>query len=315
MSGTYTHQSPNSSFTVSQRELAEFSKRFPETATFSNRIAELFWFNLYALEKDQGVDPNDVLREVLALEEGKPTFRKPTPFEREPLNGLMHTHWFSARFVPHNIVYELRADGIRNAAETFFPNGLVETDAIRDFADAITYAPFEQRQARGGLTGEWIIYAAEDQTYYLCCCSHKSGKEIHKDIIRYARRDFPQLKWFSENRDVIARVYAEDLDALFRKEEAKMIQVPTSDYSTNEVLCALDYDNLGQYCTNFLLAMLATLLQMDEIHLLDSFAMQSPKERLIAELKQRGLLIEAHLDELKTRGVKMTDFKRVRRTD
>src|SRR5215475_10355971 len=108
MDGIYTYKSSKSEFTVTQRELGEFSNRFPETSAFRNRIAEFFWFNLYALERDQGVDPNDVMREILALEEAKPTFRTPTPFERMPLKGLMHTHWFSARFIPHNIVYEHR---------------------------------------------------------------------------------------------------------------------------------------------------------------------------------------------------------------
>jgi hypothetical protein len=89
MNGIYTYQSSNSAFTVSQQQLAEFSERFPETTAFRNRIGEFFWLNLYALEKDQGVDPNDVLREVIALEQGKPTFRTPTPFRRRPLKGLM----------------------------------------------------------------------------------------------------------------------------------------------------------------------------------------------------------------------------------
>ena len=310
MSGIYTYQSSNSAFTVSQQELAEFTKRFPETSAFRDRIAELFWLNLYALEKDQGFNPNDVLRSVVALEQGNTTLRV-APFNRKPLKGLMHAHWFSARFIPQNIVNELGSDGIMNAAIAFFPNGVVEADAIPGFVHAVTRAPFEQREERGAVTGEWIIYAAEDQNYYLCCCGHKSADHIHKDIIRHAHRDFPRLKWFHENREIVAQVYAEDLDALFRRDDAKVIQMPTSDYSMNELLRALDYNDLGQYCTKFLGAMLASLLQMDELHLLDSFAMQSPKEHLIAELKQRGLPIEAHLDELKAK-VKMDGFARRR---
>jgi hypothetical protein len=228
MNGIYTYQSSNSSFIVSQQELADFAKRFPETAAFRNRIAEFLWFNLYALEKDQGVDPSNVLREIIALESGTKTFRKPTPFDRKPLKGLMHTHWFSARFIPHNIKYGLGPDGIKNAAEAFFPNGLIEADAIRGFADAITYGAFEQRKAKGGLTGEWIIYAAEDQNYYLCCCGHKSAHHIHKDIIRHARRDFPLLKWFKDNLNVVAQVAAEDLDALLRRGKVKTLNTVCS---------------------------------------------------------------------------------------
>ena len=130
MDGIYTYKSSKSEFTVTQRELGEFSNRFPETAALRNRIAEFFWFNLYALEKDQGVNPNDVLREIIALESSTNTFRKPTPFERKPLKGLMHTHWFSARFIPHYIKYGLGPDGIKNAVEAFFPNGVIEADLV-----------------------------------------------------------------------------------------------------------------------------------------------------------------------------------------
>jgi hypothetical protein len=56
----------------------------------------------------------------------------------------------------------------------------------------------------------------------------------------------------------VAQAIAEDLDALFREDEAKMFQVPTSDNSMNELLCALDHENLERYCTKFLLAMLAS---------------------------------------------------------
>ena len=306
MDGIYTYKSSKPEFTVTQRELGEFSNRFPETAAFRNRIAEFFWFNLYALEKDQGVNPNDVLREIIALESSTNTFRKPTPFERKPLKGLMHTHWFSARFIPHNIKYGLGPDGIKNAVEAFFPNGVIDADAIPGFADAITYGAFEQRRAKDGLTGEWIIYAAEDQNYYLCCCGHTSGKYIHKDIIRHARRDFPLLRWFKDNLDVVAQVVAEDLDSLLRTGKVKTLNTVCSSEELNLLLCSLDYDNLQIYCKEFLVIMLASLLNADDLHLLDNFAMQSPKERLFAELQRRGLRPDADLNTIRGALIKMT---------
>ena len=313
MNGIYTYKSSNSEFTVTQRELAEFAERFPELAAFRNRIAEFFWFNLYALEKDQGVDPSDVLREIIALESGTRAFRKPTPFERKPLKGLMHTHWFSARFIPHNIKYGLGPDGIKNAIEAFFPNGIIEADAIRDFTDAITYGAFEQRRAKGGLTGEWIIYATEDQNYYLCCCGHKAADHIHKDIIRHARRDFPLLKWFKDNLDVVAQVVAEDLDALLCTGKVKTLNTVCSSEELNVLLGSLDHDNLQIYCNQFLVIMLASLLNVDDLHLLDSFAMESPKERLFAELQRRGLRPDVDLNRIRAALSKMTQTV-VRRT-
>jgi hypothetical protein len=87
---------------------------------------------------------------------------------------------------------------------------------------------------------------------------HRSAGHIQKDVIRHAHRDSPPLKWFIESRELVAQAIAEDLDALFREDEAKMFQVPTSDNSMNELLCALDHENLERYCTKFLLAMLAS---------------------------------------------------------
>jgi hypothetical protein len=139
----------------------------------------------------------------------------------------------------------------------------------------------------------------------LCCCGHSSSDFIHKDIIRYARKDFPHLQWFKENRELVGQVIAEDLDAVFRNDNAKIINVPTSDYATNELLCTLDYDNLEKYCTKFLLAMLASLLNLEEIHALDAFAMQSPKEHLLKELTRRGLPADYNLDKIRA-GLKIT---------
>src|SRR4051794_7381094 len=173
MSGTYSYQSFRGTFTVSQNDLSEFSKRFSETAEFRKRIAELFWLNVYALERVYGVNPYKVLEQVLALEQGRPTLRKPTRFRAKPLKGLMHTHWFCARFIAQNLVNELGPDGITNAANAIFCDGF-DADTISTFVHTITCEPSQRRAARGRLSGEWIIYAAEEHNYYLCCCGHSS---------------------------------------------------------------------------------------------------------------------------------------------
>jgi hypothetical protein len=69
--------------------------------------------------------------------------------------------------------------------------------------------------------------------------------------------------------------------------------------TTDELLCSLDYDNLEKYCKEFLGFLLSSLLTLDEIHLLDRFAMQTPQERLLAELKRRGLRADVGLNEIK----------------
>jgi hypothetical protein len=69
--------------------------------------------------------------------------------------------------------------------------------------------------------------------------------------------------------------------------------------TTDELLCSLDYDNLEKYCKEFLGFLLSSLLTLAELHLLDRFAMQTPQERLLAELKRRGLRADVGLNEIK----------------
>jgi hypothetical protein len=185
-----------------------------------------------------GINPYDILEQVLALEQGRPTLRKPTRFRAKPLKGLMHTHWFCARFIPQNIVNELGPNGIADVANALFASG-VDADAIPTFVHSIVYEPFQKRAARRRLSGEWIIYASEARNYYLCCCTHNSTESIHKDLIRYARKDFPQLQWFKDNRDLVGRIVGEDLDALLRSGKVKTLVIPASDYEVNELLSTL----------------------------------------------------------------------------
>jgi hypothetical protein len=298
MTGSYTYQSTTGTLTVSQKELSDFSQQFPEIVEFRHRIAELFWLNLYTLEKAYGINPYEILEQVLALEQGRPTLRKPTRFRAKPLKGLMHAHWFCARFIPQNIVNELRSNGIADVANAVFGNGF-NPDAIPTFVHSIIYEPVQKRTARGRLSGEWIIYASEVHNYYLCCCQHNSRDVVHKDLIRYARKDFPQLRWFKDNRDLVGQTIAEDLDTLLRGGKVKTLRTTVSDYGINELLCTIDYDNIDKYCTNFLLFLLSSLLNLEEIHILDPYTMQSPKEHLLNELKRRGLPVDSNLDTIK----------------
>jgi hypothetical protein len=54
MSGAYTYQSPGGTFTVSQNELSEFSKRFPETSEFREFPPRIF----RGAKGEQRIDPD-----------------------------------------------------------------------------------------------------------------------------------------------------------------------------------------------------------------------------------------------------------------
>jgi hypothetical protein len=299
MTGTYTYDSPNGSFTVSQKELSDFAQEFPETQNFRNRIAELFWLNVFAYQKIYGIDPYEILEQVLALEQGRSTLRKPTRFRGDkPLKGLMHAHWFCARFIPQNIVNELGPTGIADKANAVFRNG-IDAEAVSTFVASIVYEPFSERRARGRLSGEWIIYAQEVEKYYLCCCTHSSADVIHKDLIRYARKDFPHLNWFRDSMNLIAQTIADDLDTLLRSGKVTRLDTIASDRDINELLCRINYDKIEQYCTAFLGYLLSSLLNLVEIHVLDSYTMETPKERLVDELKRRGIPVEGIEQQIK----------------
>ena len=199
-SRTYTVSLRNSEVKVTKEQLYEFADMYGLSKELKSRISELFWLDLYIYELEFGINPNEVLREIKYLECGKPApeTKPASPFLHKPLKGLWHKHFFTARFVPHNISNALKNGGLMKLIqEVFDPNKspIVTEEMIGEFSHRFVYESIEDRANDNRLTGEWIVFAKHNQkNYYLCLNTHNAGDQMICDRInRYCLREFPFL--------------------------------------------------------------------------------------------------------------------------
>ncbi len=104
-----------------------------------------------------------VVEEIKTLE-GAPirSHTKPvSQFKNKPLKGLWHKHFFSARFVAHNISNQLIGGRLKALVEEIFDpvkSTVVTADMINELTHRATVRAFESRDSQAKLTGEWIVY-------------------------------------------------------------------------------------------------------------------------------------------------------------
>jgi hypothetical protein len=185
---------------ISDEQLAAYFDRFGLDAAVKSRISELFWVDLYIYAEQYDVDPTEVLREISDLETGAGASQtKPAAeFRRDPLKGLWHKHFFSARFVPQNIANGLRGGALEKLVDEVLDANKSEpvtADMIAELSRRAVHEPLENRADQNTLTGEWIVFAKHGgQNYYLCLNTHRAGDQMIMDRIRtHCTRDFPFL--------------------------------------------------------------------------------------------------------------------------
>jgi hypothetical protein len=186
---------------ITSRDLAVFRDVYMASSDLADRMTELIWLDMYALDAVFGVSPHDILRAIRDLEQGEQqsSGAKPaTQFRNMPLKGLWHQHYFSAHFLGQNIRLALGKTGPeRFANEVLDPtkSAVATKEMVEKLAHRIVHEPVEARAAAQKLTGQWIIYLQhEGKNYYLCCNSHKAGDPfIYDRIMENCVRDFPDL--------------------------------------------------------------------------------------------------------------------------
>jgi hypothetical protein len=191
---------------VSQSDLSNFKNTYIENNDLKRRISDLFLLDMYVMNVEFGIIPQEILQSIYDLENnGNGSLTKPAQaFKKPPLKGLRYKHFFSARFIAHNITSELGKNGLRSIVfPELMPNkgGTVTSEMIENIARRIAEEPLEKRAKKGELTGEWIIYLPrKDGNYYLTIAGHDFGDQrIFDKIIANCPRDFPDLKdWLTQ---------------------------------------------------------------------------------------------------------------------
>jgi hypothetical protein len=206
---TYTVKLRSSVVKVTSRDLAVFKAMYVGTSELSSRMSELILLDMYVYDAEFGVSPHEILAAIDELErgEGVSGVKPATQFKNLPLKGLWHKHFFSARFLAHNIVLGLGKNGLEKlVSEVMDPakSSIITKEMISELAHRVTNDPLEHRNAGKKLTGEWIIYLKREcKNYYLCCNSHKAGDQfIYNRIFEHCVREFPDLQgWLKDQQN------------------------------------------------------------------------------------------------------------------
>jgi hypothetical protein len=182
----------------------------PAVQPFAGRISRCLWFDLLVLSRRYGVTPHDVLQPVVDVEGGEPTsgLKPATQFVRKPLRGLWHKHWFSARFLPANLLASINRRGSMDFVWDIAKEGdLLTEEILAQIAHHVTITAFEERHDAKQITGEWIIFLRRNQqNYYLCLGTHQTGDQrLYEKIIGLCGMDFPELgSWLTEAGDALS---------------------------------------------------------------------------------------------------------------
>lgn len=176
----------------------------PAVSRFSSRIGRCFWFDLLVLTRRYDVSVHSVLHPLLDLECGEPSngIKCATPFTRLPLKGLWHKHWFSARFMPANILAVTQRKGSMDWIWDIAEEGeLLTEQLIGQIAHRMTVDAYESRYEAKLITGEWIIYLPRaGLNHFLCLGTHETGdKRLDEKIRKLCVLDFPDIaQWIDE---------------------------------------------------------------------------------------------------------------------
>ncbi len=195
----------NSTYLVENEELAEYADLYGLKMLIPGRYSWLFVCDLMMLERKHGISPFSIIDEIKNLEGVGPSQQtKPdSQFNGAHLKGLWHKHFFAANLsiFAQNISNQLAGGKLRKLVEDIFdPNkSPVVTKAMFDeLAHRVAVESLEDRASEGKITGEWIVFAKhQQQNYYLCLNTHKSGDEnIAQSIKAACLPQFPFLKTY-----------------------------------------------------------------------------------------------------------------------
>ena len=198
-------RSEDGSAVLTEVELAAFARHYGLETAAPGRFSWLFVLQMMLFSQRYGIDPYHVVDEIKALEGGPTRIRtKPaSEFKHPPLRGLWHKHFFSARFVAHNMLEQMRGARLKAlATEVFDPakSPVVTEEMLNEFSHRATIGAFEERDAQGRLTGEWIVFAKHSGlNYYLTLATHLAGDDKIAEQIRAACH--PQFPFLAESKD------------------------------------------------------------------------------------------------------------------
>jgi hypothetical protein len=136
-----------------------------------------------------------ILDEIAALEGvagAKPSITKPaTRFLHEPLQGLWHKHFMQPAYIAMNLSNHWTCERFQK---------LREETSIETLVHHLGVDGYTERAASAALTGEWIVFARQDNVnYYLTLGHHGDDEKIWRRCQACAR-EFGEIDILREER-------------------------------------------------------------------------------------------------------------------
>jgi hypothetical protein len=95
--------------TITDEDMTRYADEIGLNRVANDRYSCVFVMDLLLHERFLGVEASAIVEEIKALEQGRcGVGTKPaSQFQREPLRGFWHKHYFCARFVAQNMLNQL----------------------------------------------------------------------------------------------------------------------------------------------------------------------------------------------------------------
>jgi hypothetical protein len=120
--------------------------------------------------------------------------KPPELFEHPPLEGLWHSHYFTARFMERNVVNHFKKVlGDEHQRSEWGADVQLILDTTTDLKQALSQVAgrdvpghYRARANADELTGEWVVYAKDTsgKNHYLCVAEHHAGGRHIYDLIK-----------------------------------------------------------------------------------------------------------------------------------
>ena len=175
------------------------------------KISRLLLAQLYYLHYARIYSIYDVLDEIKYLEGCSKTTKTKaaSEFKGKYLRGLWHKHFFSDRFLARNIINywkmdkkgkgkfdEMITDVFQESVSEYITDEMTNVLSYR-----LTDEPLKNRILKGSSTGEWIVFAKNNNSnHYLVLGRHGDDENICNLIKNYCLTEYPFIGKIIENK-------------------------------------------------------------------------------------------------------------------
>ena len=202
---------PNKQFRVSDTYLAHFRHHHGFLHLDNTEISKLLIWQLYYAHFARIHSIYYVLDEIRYLEGLTKTTKtkRESEFKGKYLRGLWHKHFYSDRFIYRNIInyWEMEKKGNSKLGEMIaevFQSSESEymtKEMITMLSYRLTDEPLKNKILKGLSTGEWLVFAKNNnRNYYLVLGRHGDDEKIYELIRRCCLTEYPFLKGIIENK-------------------------------------------------------------------------------------------------------------------